>query len=64
MCSYSERKPEPNEMLRLEGYTVDYSPAILNHEGGRSFFNAVKEGDNVMFARLVSYSCLYTYCPQ
>ena len=24
MCSYREKKPDPTEMMQLEGYTVDY----------------------------------------
>nr|CAB3227414.1 calcium-dependent secretion activator 1-like [Phallusia mammillata] len=50
MCSYQERKTEPNEMMQLDGFTVDYTVPELDHEGGRAFFNAVKEGDSVMFA--------------
>lgn len=25
MCSYREKKSEPQELLQLDGYTVDYS---------------------------------------
>ena len=50
MCSYQERKTEPNEMMQLDGFTVDYTVPDLDHEGGRAFFNAVREGDAVMFA--------------
>lgn len=25
MCSYREKKSEPQELMQLEGYTVDYS---------------------------------------
>ncbi|XP_035715371.1 calcium-dependent secretion activator isoform X2 [Folsomia candida] len=57
MCSYKEKKSEPTEMLQLDGYTVDYiEPASANLmvgmdlEGGRYFFNAVKEGDSVLYA--------------
>ena len=52
MCSYQERKAEPYEMMQLDGFTVDYTVPELGHEGGRAFFNAVKEGGSVMFARL------------
>ena len=24
MCSYREKKPDPTEMMQLEGFTVDY----------------------------------------
>ena len=24
MCSYREKKPDPTEMMQLDGYTVDY----------------------------------------
>ncbi|KAL1493003.1 hypothetical protein ABEB36_011149 [Hypothenemus hampei] len=59
MCSYKEKKSEPSEMMQLDGYTVDYieaSSAILmvgtgkHLEGGRFFFNAVREGDSIIYA--------------
>ncbi|XP_021961279.2 calcium-dependent secretion activator isoform X4 [Folsomia candida] len=57
MCSYKEKKSEPTEMLQLDGYTVDYIEAAsanlmvgMDLEGGRYFFNAVKEGDSVLYA--------------
>lgn len=81
MCSYREKKSEPQELLQLDGYTVDYSDPqpgenapwhlikLQTHlhsvnielihfyyyifsglDGGRAFFNAVKEGDTVIFA--------------
>uniref|UniRef100_A0A8C7WIA1 Calcium dependent secretion activator 2 n=1 Tax=Oncorhynchus mykiss TaxID=8022 RepID=A0A8C7WIA1_ONCMY len=50
MCSYRERKSEPHELMQLEGYTVDYSDPQPGLQGGRVFFNAVKEGDLVVFA--------------
>lgn len=50
MCSYREKKSEPQELLQLDGYTVDYSDPQPGMDGGRAFFNAVKEGDTVIFA--------------
>uniref|UniRef100_A0A8C8J9X8 Calcium-dependent secretion activator 2 n=1 Tax=Oncorhynchus tshawytscha TaxID=74940 RepID=A0A8C8J9X8_ONCTS len=50
MCSYREKKSEPHELMQLEGYTVDYSDPQPGLQGGRVFFNAVKEGDLVVFA--------------
>ncbi|XP_044576566.1 calcium-dependent secretion activator isoform X2 [Cotesia glomerata] len=57
MCSYKEKKSEPSEMMQLDGYTVDYIEAVSANimfgtelEGGRYFFNAVREGDNIVFA--------------
>uniref|UniRef100_A0AAX7U1Q6 Ca2+-dependent activator protein for secretion a n=1 Tax=Astatotilapia calliptera TaxID=8154 RepID=A0AAX7U1Q6_ASTCA len=50
MCSYREKKAEPVELLQLEGYTVDYTDPQPGLDGGRTFFNAVKEGDTVIFA--------------
>ncbi|XP_034942390.1 calcium-dependent secretion activator isoform X2 [Chelonus insularis] len=57
MCSYKEKKSEPSEMMQLDGYTVDYIEAVSANlmvgtdlEGGRFFFNAVREGDNIVFA--------------
>ncbi|XP_055384036.1 calcium-dependent secretion activator isoform X3 [Condylostylus longicornis] len=57
MCSYKEKKSEPSEMMQLDGYTVDYIEAAsanlmfgIDLEGGRYFFNAVREGDSILFA--------------
>ncbi|XP_058883229.1 calcium-dependent secretion activator 2-like isoform X8 [Acipenser ruthenus] len=50
MCSYREKKSEPQELMQLEGYTVDYTDPQPGLTGGRAFFNAVKEGDTVVFA--------------
>ncbi|NXR12279.1 CAPS1 protein, partial [Semnornis frantzii] len=50
MCSYREKKAEPQELLQLDGYTVDYTDPQPGMGGGRAFFNAVKEGDTVIFA--------------
>ncbi|GIX93409.1 calcium-dependent secretion activator [Caerostris extrusa] len=50
MCSYREKKSEPTEMMQLDGYTVDYVEPVPDLEGGRFFFNAVKEGDSVLYA--------------
>lgn len=52
MCSYRERKPDPTEMQQLDGFTVDFceQPIMEGLEGGKFFFNTVKEGDQVIFA--------------
>ncbi|XP_072003107.1 calcium-dependent secretion activator 2 isoform X8 [Engystomops pustulosus] len=50
MCSYREKKAEPQELMQLEGYTVDFTDPQSGLQGGRWFFNAVKEGDTVIFA--------------
>ncbi|XP_060100805.1 calcium-dependent secretion activator 2 isoform X2 [Heteronotia binoei] len=50
MCSYREKKSEPQELMQLEGYTVDYAAPHSGLQGGQMFFNAVKEGDTVIFA--------------
>ncbi|KAM8973163.1 calcium-dependent secretion activator 2 isoform 2-T2 [Pelodytes ibericus] len=50
MCSYREKKAEPQELMQLDGYTVDYTDPQSGLQGGRMFFNAVKEGDTVIFA--------------
>ncbi|XP_051917298.1 LOW QUALITY PROTEIN: calcium-dependent secretion activator 2 [Hippocampus zosterae] len=50
MCSYREKKAEPQELMQLEGYTVDYCHPQPGLQGGRVFFNAVREGDLVVFA--------------
>jgi hypothetical protein len=28
MCSYREKKPDPTEMMQLDGFTVDYCEQI------------------------------------
>lgn len=50
MCSYREKKSEPTEMMQLDGYTVDYIEPVSDLEGGRFFFNAVREGESILFA--------------
>ncbi|XP_070192470.1 calcium-dependent secretion activator 1-like isoform X1 [Littorina saxatilis] len=50
MCSYREKKPDPTEMMQLEGFTVDYYEPRQEYEGGKFFFNLVKEGDCLTFA--------------
>ncbi|XP_065559138.1 calcium-dependent secretion activator-like isoform X3 [Artemia franciscana] len=57
MCSYKEKRTEPQEMLQLDGYTVDYIEQAsanlmvgMDLDGGKYFFNAVKEGDSVLFS--------------
>ncbi|CAG0888772.1 unnamed protein product [Darwinula stevensoni] len=50
MCSYREKKSEPTEMMQLDGYTIDYIEPSSDLEGGRFFFNAVKEGDSILYA--------------
>lgn len=50
MCSYRDKKSEPTEMLQLDSFTVDYIEPVIELEEGRFFFNAVKEGDSVIFA--------------
>ncbi|XP_077566724.1 calcium-dependent secretion activator 2-like [Stigmatopora nigra] len=50
MCSYREKKAEPQELMQLEGYTVDYCIPQPGLQGGQVFFNALREGDQVVFA--------------
>ncbi|TRY55440.1 hypothetical protein DNTS_003810, partial [Danionella cerebrum] len=50
MCSYREKKSEPHELMQLDGYAVDYSDPQPGLQGGRAFFSAVREGDQVVFA--------------
>ncbi|XP_050731223.1 calcium-dependent secretion activator-like isoform X4 [Eriocheir sinensis] len=57
MCSYREKKSEPTEMMQLDGYTVDYIEPVsaqlmvgMDLEGGRFFFNAVREGESILYA--------------
>ncbi|KAJ8664953.1 hypothetical protein QAD02_006615 [Eretmocerus hayati] len=57
MCSYKEKKSEPSEMMQLDGFTVDHIESVsanlmagMDLQGGKYFFNAVRDGDNVVFA--------------
>ena len=37
MCSYREKKPDPTEMMQLDGYTVDYTEPM----GGTDEFQSI-----------------------
>ncbi|XP_017879299.1 calcium-dependent secretion activator isoform X2 [Ceratina calcarata] len=57
MCSYKEKRSEPSEMIQIDGYTVDYIEPIsanlmvgMDLDSGKFFFNAVREGDSIVFA--------------
>lgn len=52
LCSYRPRKAHPTDKMVMQGYTVDYSEPLHDdeHQGGRFFFRAVKEGDVVLFS--------------
>ncbi|XP_077982025.1 calcium-dependent secretion activator 1-like [Glandiceps talaboti] len=50
MCSYREKKADPHEMMQIDGYTVDYTDLVTDLDGGKHFFNAVREGDSIIFA--------------
>ncbi|KAI6227417.1 hypothetical protein M3Y99_01251300 [Aphelenchoides fujianensis] len=53
MCSYREKKSDPTEFIQLDGFTIDYMPEPdpdLFPQGGKHFFTAIKEGDELKFA--------------
>lgn len=53
MCSYKERSGSPTEFVSTDGFTVDYVPEPdkeLSAIGGKSFFMACKEGNEITFA--------------
>uniref|UniRef100_A0A914I599 Calcium-dependent secretion activator n=1 Tax=Globodera rostochiensis TaxID=31243 RepID=A0A914I599_GLORO len=53
MCTYREKKSDPTEFIQLDGFTVDYMPqpdSDLYNQGGKFFFTAIKEGDELKFA--------------
>jgi len=50
MCSYREKKSDPTEIMQLDGFTVEYCDPMPELEGGKYFFNILKEGDQVVFA--------------
>ncbi|KRZ93635.1 Calcium-dependent secretion activator [Trichinella sp. T8] len=52
MCNYKERSSEPAEFMQLDGFTVDYAepdPELFSL-GGKYFFSALKEGEEIKFA--------------
>ncbi|KRZ38070.1 Calcium-dependent secretion activator [Trichinella pseudospiralis] len=52
MCNYKERSSEPAEFMQLDGFTVDYAEpdSELFSLGGKYFFSALKEGEEIKFA--------------
>ncbi|KAK0399963.1 hypothetical protein QR680_003296 [Steinernema hermaphroditum] len=53
VCSYREKKADPTEFIQLDGFTIDYMPEPdpeLYNQGGKYFFSAIKEGDEIKFA--------------
>ncbi|PAV90841.1 hypothetical protein WR25_06278 [Diploscapter pachys] len=53
MCSFREKKSDPTELMQLDGFTIDYMPETdpeLSQIGGKHFFTAIKEGDELKFA--------------
>uniref|UniRef100_A0A914ZM37 Calcium-dependent secretion activator n=2 Tax=Parascaris univalens TaxID=6257 RepID=A0A914ZM37_PARUN len=53
ICSYREKKADPTEFIQLDGFTIDYMPEPdpeLYNQGGKHFFTAIKEGDELKFA--------------
>lgn len=38
MCSYREKKPDPTEMMQLDGYTVDYCEPMGGKRHGEKLF--------------------------
>jgi len=52
LCSYRPKRSHPTEKMVMQGYTVDFSEPVHDdeHQGGRFFFQALKEGDNILFA--------------
>uniref|UniRef100_S4RUG8 Uncharacterized protein n=1 Tax=Petromyzon marinus TaxID=7757 RepID=S4RUG8_PETMA len=58
MCSYRERKAEPQELMLTDGFTVDYTEPPADVTGGRAFFRAVKEGDSLQLASDDDQDCV------
>ncbi|CAI4226865.1 unnamed protein product [Auanema sp. JU1783] len=53
ICSFREKKSEPTEFQQLDGFTIDYMPEPdqeLSNSGGKFFFTAIKEGDELKLA--------------
>ncbi|EGT48715.1 hypothetical protein CAEBREN_31721 [Caenorhabditis brenneri] len=53
VCSFRQKKADPTEFIQLDGFTIDYMPESdpeLAAQGGKHFFTAIKEGDELKFA--------------
>ncbi|KAE9419845.1 hypothetical protein Angca_004255 [Angiostrongylus cantonensis] len=53
VCSFRQKKSDPTEFVQLDGFTIDYMPEPdqeLVAQGGKHFFTAIKEGDELKFA--------------
>ncbi|KAF1757991.1 hypothetical protein GCK72_014449 [Caenorhabditis remanei] len=53
VCSFRQKKADPTEFVQLDGFTIDYMPESdpeLAAQGGKFFFTAIKEGDELKFA--------------
>ncbi|ETN74319.1 hypothetical protein NECAME_13044 [Necator americanus] len=53
VCSFRQKKSDPTEFVQLDGFTIDYMPEPdqdLIAQGGKHFFTAIKEGDELKFA--------------
>ncbi|CAB3409327.1 unnamed protein product [Caenorhabditis bovis] len=53
VCSFRQKKADPTEFIQLDGFTIDYMPEPdqeLAAQGGKHFFTAIKEGDELKFA--------------
>ncbi|CAD6191936.1 unnamed protein product [Caenorhabditis auriculariae] len=53
VCSFRQKKCDPTEFIQLDGFTIDYMPdpdQELAAQGGKHFFTAIKEGDELKFA--------------
>uniref|UniRef100_A0A1I7XIB1 Calcium-dependent secretion activator n=1 Tax=Heterorhabditis bacteriophora TaxID=37862 RepID=A0A1I7XIB1_HETBA len=53
VCSFRQKKSDPTEFVQLDGFTIDYMPEPdqeLSAQGGKHFFTAIKEGDELKFA--------------
>ncbi|PIO62592.1 hypothetical protein TELCIR_15846 [Teladorsagia circumcincta] len=53
VCSFRQKKSDPTEFVQVDGFTIDYMPEPdpeLAAQGGKHFFTAIKEGDELKFA--------------
>ncbi|XGW25752.1 hypothetical protein V3C99_006839 [Haemonchus contortus] len=53
VCSFRQKKSDPTEFVQVDGFTIDYMPepdSELAALGGKHFFTAIKEGDELKFA--------------
>jgi hypothetical protein len=62
MCSYRERKPDPTEMMQLDGFTVDYCEPVPGKYGLTNIFVYPSEAILLIIMNFELLMALHVYC--